>query len=82
MSGPGRLFLGKEEKSLLISIIESGHLFRYGDDKDKNFKKTVYTLEKKFSKFINNKYSVATVSGTMALFFPFLKINRYKIEEI
>jgi len=49
MSGPGKLFLGKEEKSLLISIIESGHLFRYGDDKDKNFKKTVYTLEKKFS---------------------------------
>jgi len=67
MSGPGKLLIGKEERSLLLNIIDSGHLYRYGDLTDKNFKKAVFTLEKSFSKFNNNKYSVATVSGTMAL---------------
>ena len=67
MSGPGRLLLGKEEKKAVNDVIDSGYLYRYGEFTNKNFKRNVFNLEKRFSKFIGNNYSVATVSGTMAL---------------
>ena len=36
MSGPGKLLIGKEERALLLRIIDSGHLYRYGNLTDKN----------------------------------------------
>jgi dTDP-4-amino-4,6-dideoxygalactose transaminase len=65
--GPGSYILGEEEKKEVLDVLESGYLFRYGDESDPNFKHKVATFEKEFAAFMGAQYCVATSSGTGSL---------------
>ncbi|TFG64796.1 MAG: DegT/DnrJ/EryC1/StrS family aminotransferase [Spirochaetales bacterium] len=67
MPGPGYYWIGKEEEDEVLDVIRSHYLFRYGDEKDPNFKKKVYTLEGEISKKFGCRYALSVTSGTAAL---------------
>ncbi len=65
--GPGSYLIGEEERKEVLDVLETGYLFRYGDEKDPAFKKKCVTFEKEFAEKMDAKYCVAVTSGTMAL---------------
>ncbi len=67
MPGPGVYWFGKEEMDEALEVLQSGYLFRYGDESDPKFLKKVYTLEKQFAKYCGAGYALATSSGTSSL---------------
>jgi len=67
MPGPGAYLIGEEEKKALIDVIESGHLFRYGDSSDPKFLARVWNLEQEVSKYLGINHTVAVNSGSSAL---------------
>ena len=67
MSGPGAYLIGKEELKEVLEVMESGYLFRYGDENNPNFKRKVATFEKEFGDLIGVKHCIAVNSGTGAL---------------
>lgn len=67
MPGPGAYWFGKEEMEAAMEVMQSGYLFRYGNENDPKFLKKVYTLEKEFAKYSGSKYALATSSGTSSL---------------
>ncbi len=67
MPGPGYYWIGKEEEQELLELIRARYLFRYGDEKDSNFKHKVKTLEQEVSGGFGAKYALAVSSGTAAL---------------
>ena len=67
MAGPGAYLIDEDEKKALLEVIESGYLFRYGDETDKKFLAKVWKLEKEISKYLKIPYTVAVNSGTSAL---------------
>ncbi|MDD3927463.1 MAG: DegT/DnrJ/EryC1/StrS family aminotransferase, partial [bacterium] len=67
MSGPGAMFIGEEEKREVLEVLESGHLFRYGDERTPAFKAKVWKLEEEIARYSGAEYSLAVNSGTMAL---------------
>jgi dTDP-4-amino-4,6-dideoxygalactose transaminase len=67
MPGPGVYWFGKEEMDAAVEVLQSGYLFRYGDDNDPKFLKKVYTLEKAFAEYCRTDYALATSSGTSSL---------------
>jgi dTDP-4-amino-4,6-dideoxygalactose transaminase len=67
MSGPGRHFIGKEEKKEIMEVLNSGHLFRFGLEGDPDYKQKVVSFEDEFKKHMGTKYCVATTCGTASL---------------
>lgn len=67
MPGPGFYWIGKEEEDEVLDVIRSHYLFRYGDEKDPNFKRKVYTLENEVAKYFGCRNALAVTSGTAAL---------------
>jgi dTDP-4-amino-4,6-dideoxygalactose transaminase len=67
MAGPGSYVIGEEEKREVLDVLESGYLFRYGDEEDPAFKQKVYTLEKEFAALCNVPHALATSSGSGSL---------------
>lgn len=67
MPGPGSYLVGKEEIAEVLEVLESGHLYRYGDPEDPKFKRKVHTLEQDFATYTGAKHAVAVNSGTSAL---------------
>lgn len=67
MPGPGAYWFGKEEKDAVMEVMESGYLFRYGNEDDPKFLHKVSTLEKEFVKYSGANYALATSSGTSSL---------------
>ena len=67
MPGPGRYWIGEEERREVADVLDSGYVFRYGDLKDPKFKHKVYTLEEEYAKYCGAKHALATNSGTSAL---------------
>ena len=67
MPGPGAYWYGKEELEAAVEVMNSGYLFRYGNENDPKFLKKVYTLENELAKFEKAGYALATSSGTSAL---------------
>lgn len=67
MSGPGRYFIGEEEKKEIMEVLNSGHLFRFGLEGDDSYKQKVVSFEDEFKKYMEAKYCVATTSGTVSL---------------
>ena len=65
--GPGALLFGEEEKKELLEVIESGYLYRYGDEEDSDWKQKVYGLEQEIANYVNRDYCVAMNSGTNAI---------------
>ena len=67
MPGPGMDLIGEEEKKLLLEVVESGYLFRYGSRDNPAFKAKVYTLETEVARLVGVPHAVAVNSGTSAL---------------
>lgn len=65
--GPGALLFGDEERKELLEVMESGFLYRYGEEDDPDFKQKVYTLEQELARRTGAKHAVALNSGTSAL---------------
>ena len=67
MPGPGREWIGKEERDAVLEVVESGHLFRYGQADDPAYKRMVYTFERELAAACGVKHAVATTSGSASL---------------
>ena len=67
MPGPGSYLIGEDEISEVLEVLRSGHLYRYGDAENPNFKRKVHTLELEFSQYVGVQHTVAVNSGTAAL---------------
>ena len=67
MPGPGMFLFGEEERAELLDVMESGYLFRYGMENDKDYKRKVATFENEFAKKIGVNHCFATSSGSGAL---------------
>jgi dTDP-4-amino-4,6-dideoxygalactose transaminase len=67
MPGPGFYMFGKEEMDSALEVLQSGYLFRYGDEADPKFLKKVFTLEERFARYCNTDFALATSSGTSSL---------------
>ncbi len=67
MPGPGVYWFGKEEMDEAMEVLQSGYLFRYGDEADPKFLKKVFKLEKSFAEYCGARHALATSSGTSSL---------------
>lgn len=67
MPGPGAFLFGKEESDAVKEVIESGYLFRYGDERNPRFLHKVKDLEIEFAKYCGVNFALATSSGTASL---------------
>jgi 8-amino-3,8-dideoxy-alpha-D-manno-octulosonate transaminase len=82
MPGPGSYLVGEEEIKEVMDVMESGHLFRYGDMDDPDFKHKVYTLEEEFAEYCGTPYAIATSSGSSSLLIPLFAIGSNPGDEV
>ncbi len=82
MPGPGAYWFGKEELDAVREVVESGYLFRYGNDKDPKFLHKVSNLEKEFANYCGTKYALATSSGTSSLLCSLIALGLKPGDEI
>ncbi len=68
MPGPGSYLVGEEEIKEVMDVLNSGHLYRYGDLDDPRFQHKVYSLEQEFAKYAGASHAVAVSSGTSSLY--------------
>jgi dTDP-4-amino-4,6-dideoxygalactose transaminase len=68
MPGPGAYWIGKEELEEVVDVVRSGHLFRYGDLSDPQFRHKVLSFEDLFAEYLGVRRVLATNSGTSSLF--------------
>lgn len=67
MPGPGAYWIGEEERQAVIEVLESGHLFRYGDFHDPQFRHKVYSFEQEFAAYCGVSHALMTSSGTSTI---------------
>lgn len=80
---PGYELIDNKELEEISKIFMNGSvLYRYGFEKIRNNKFFVKEFEKKFSKSINSKYSLAVTSGTAALRVALSTIGLKKDDEV
>ena len=82
MPGPGSFLVGKEEIKELMDVMESGHLFRYGDLNNADFKHKVHTLEEEFAEYCGVPYAFATSSGTSSLLISLFALEAKPGDEV
>ena len=82
MPGPGSYWIGEEESREVMDVMESGHLSRYGDLEDNNFKRKVYTLEQEFAEYCGVDYALVTSSGTGSLMISLLAMGLKPGDEV
>jgi dTDP-4-amino-4,6-dideoxygalactose transaminase len=82
MPGPGSYLVGQEEIKELMDVMESGHLFRYGDLKNPDFKHKVHSLEEEFAAYSGVPYALATSSGTSSLLIPLFALGAKPGDEV
>jgi dTDP-4-amino-4,6-dideoxygalactose transaminase len=82
MAGPGAYMMGKEEMDAVLEVMQSGYLFRYGNEKDPAFLKKVSTLEKKFAEYCKAGYGLATSSGISSIIASVLALGLKPGDEI
>lgn len=75
MAGPGAYCFGDEERREVMDVLSSGHLSRYGDLQDPDFKHKVYSFEQEFSQHLGVKHALATNSGTASLYISLLALG-------
>lgn len=67
MPGPGAYWFGKEEIEAAMEVLNTGNLFRYGNENDPKFLHKVSDLEKEFARYCDINFALATSSGTSSL---------------
>jgi len=82
MPGPGAYWFGEEETNAVMEVIQSGYLFRYGNENDPKFLHKVSTLEKKFAQYCGTKYALATSSGTSSILVSLIALGLKPGDEV
>lgn len=82
MPGPGQAWIGREERDAVLAVVESGHLFRYGDPDDPAFQRTVYTFEQELAALCGVKHALATTSGSASLVASLLALGLSPGDEV
>jgi dTDP-4-amino-4,6-dideoxygalactose transaminase len=82
MPGPGAYWFGKEEMEAALEVLQSGYLFRYGNETDPAFLHKVADLEKEFAAYCKAEYALATSSGTAGLIASVLALGLKPGDEI
>ena len=82
MPGPGQAWIGREERDAVLEVVESGHLFRYGDPDDPAFKRKVYTFERELAAFCGVRHALATTSGSASLLTSLLALGLSPGDEV
>jgi dTDP-4-amino-4,6-dideoxygalactose transaminase len=82
MPGPGAYWFGKEEIDEVMEVMQSGYLFRYGNEDDPKFLHKVSTLEKDFAHYCGAKYALATSSGTSSILVSLIALRLKPGDEI
>ncbi|HXK10608.1 MAG TPA: DegT/DnrJ/EryC1/StrS family aminotransferase [Vicinamibacteria bacterium] len=67
MPGPGREWIGREERAEVLDVLEGGYLFRYGRPEDPAYKRKVFTFEQELAAACGVRHAVATTSGSASL---------------
>lgn len=67
MPGPGLELVGEEEIDLVLEVLRSGHLARYGKDDDATFLAMVQRLEGEVAALTGVSHAIAVNAGTSAL---------------
>lgn len=67
MPGPGREWIGREERESVLEVLDTGYLFRYGRPDDPAFRRKVHTFEQELAQACGVRHAVATTSGSAAL---------------
>ncbi len=75
MAGPGAFCFGDEERKEVMDVLSSGHLSRYGNLDDPNFKHKVYSVEQEFSEYTGARHVIASSSGTNSLLIALLALG-------
>lgn len=82
MAGPGSYWFGDEERNEVLDVLAGGHLSRYGDLDDPQFKHKVYDLEMEFAQFCGSRRALATSSGTASLLISLLALGLQDGDEV
>ena len=82
MAGPGSFWIGEEEREEILEVLRSGHVSRYGDLEDPNFRRKVYTLELEFAQYLGVPHALATSSGTSSLMISMLALGLKPGDEV
>ncbi len=75
MPGPGREWIGEEERDGVLEVVESGHLFRYGKPEDAAFRQKVHGFERELAAACAVKHALATTSGSASLITSLLALG-------
>lgn len=65
--GPGSYIFGKEERQEVMEVLESGYLFRYGEETNSKFLHKCVDFEELFARKMNVRHALATTNGTSSL---------------
>ncbi|MBN1481207.1 DegT/DnrJ/EryC1/StrS family aminotransferase [candidate division KSB1 bacterium] len=82
MPGPGNALIGEEELQQVVEVIQSGHVFRYGDLEDPHYKHKVYTFERELAQRCGVKHALAVTSGSAALICALKAVNLQPGDEV
>lgn len=82
MPGPGAYWFGKEETDAVMEVMQSGYLFRYGNENDPKFLHKVSSLEKEFAAYCGADYALATSSGTSSLLVSLIALDLKPGDEV
>jgi dTDP-4-amino-4,6-dideoxygalactose transaminase len=82
MPGPGAYWFGKEEMDAVMEVMQSGYLFRYGNENDPKFLHKVSMLETEFARYNRVNYALATSSGTSALLVSLIALGLKPGDEV
>lgn len=82
MPGPGAYWFGKEETDAVMEVMQSGYLFRYGNENDPKFLHKVSSLEKEFAAYCSADYALATSSGTSSLLVSLIALDLKPGDEV
>jgi dTDP-4-amino-4,6-dideoxygalactose transaminase len=82
MPGPGREWIGAEERDGVLEVVESGHLFRYGKPDDPAFQRKVHSFERELAAACGVRHAVATTSGSAALITALLALGLEPGDEV
>jgi len=82
MPGPGAYWFGNEEIAAVMEVMQSGYLFRYGNENDPKFLHKVSTLETEFAQYCGAKHALATSSGTSSLLVSLIALGLKPGDEV
>ena len=82
MPGPGFDLIGADEIERVLNVLQSGWIYRYGQDDNPNFRAQVWQFEKAMAELTRVNYAVAVNSGSTALWLSLFALGLGAGEEV